>query len=121
MFSLFSYYFFIFFFILANSLNLIAHVSQNGLFGQFQFSPHSNNEIKISAELSTTLQYPDQIWSWGISEFPVDYSVVDHKRCSSEQLGKQLINFDDTLGYLTLPGNETSTWFSNMTLTGKRC
>ncbi|XP_037029000.1 uncharacterized protein LOC119069178 isoform X1 [Bradysia coprophila] len=104
----------------ANSLNLIAYVSQNGLFGQFQFSPHSNTEIKITTELATTLQYPDQIWSWGINEFPVDYSIVDHKRCSNEQLGKQLINFDDALGYLTLPGNETTTWFSNMTLTGEK-
>ncbi|KAJ6637646.1 hypothetical protein Bhyg_10377 [Pseudolycoriella hygida] len=101
-----------------NSLNLIAYVSQNGLFGHFQFSQYTNNEIKITSELSTTLQYPDQIWSWGISEFPVDYSIVDSRRCSDEQLGKQLINFDDTLGYLTLPGNETTTWFSNITLTG---
>lgn len=109
-----------FFSIAANCLQLIAHVSQNGLYGQFLFSQHTSTDIQITAELATTLQYPDQIWSWGINEFPVDYSIVDSNRCSNEQLGTQLINFDETLGYLTLPGNETSSWLSNnVTLTGK--
>lgn len=89
------------------------------MYGQFQFSQHTSNEIVIKSELATTLQYPDQIWSWGVSEFPVDYSIVHSRRCNDEQLGNQLINFDDSLGYLILPGNESTTWLSNMTLTGK--
>lgn len=41
------------------------------------------------------------------------------ERCDDTKLGKQLLNFDDRLGYLTLPGNESTVWESEYSLTGK--
>lgn len=88
--------------------------------GEFTFTQHTATLIKIESSLETTLQYPDQVWSWGINELPVDYTNVNSKeRCSDAHLGKSLENFDDNLGYLTLPGNESSVWHSQYSLTGK--
>lgn len=101
-------------------MKLIAYLSQNGLHGEFTFSQYSSSMIQIESSLETTLQYPDQIWSWGINELPVDYTDVDSKRrCSDAKLGKSLLIFDDNLGYLTLPGNESSVWHGEYSLTGK--
>ena len=76
--------------------------------------------VEINAKLETTLQYPDQVWSWGVRQFPVDYTDIDpESRCSGEQLGAQIVNFDDELDFLVLPGNESTTWYRDMTLIGK--
>lgn len=101
-------------------MKLVTYISQHGLHGEIHFKQHNSTFVEISANLETTLQYPDQIWSWGVFQFPVDYTEVDeHKRCDLSNLGKSLISFDEDLGYLTLPGNETSKWFKQMTMTGE--
>lgn len=103
----------------ADCVKLVAFVSQHGLHGEFHFSQHSNNSILIESQLETTLQYPEQIWNWGVHQLPVDYSNPDgKKRCHLSSLGKRLFSFDDTLGLITLPGNESSKWFGNFELTG---
>jgi hypothetical protein len=56
-------------------------------------------------DLNATLEYPNQVWSWAVVEFPVDYSELEG-RCA--RLGKSLVNLDDVYGYLVLPDNSTS-------------
>lgn len=103
-----------------NTINLVAYISQNGLHGEITFRQYDSKNVEIKSKLETTLQYPDQIWSWSIHQFPVDYTDIDSKRrCDQSQIGENIINFDDDLGYLVLPGNETSTWLKEMQLIGK--
>lgn len=67
--------------------------------------------MKVKTYLEATLQFPDQIWSWAVHQYPTDYSIIDpEERCNTQNLGDQIHSFDDTLGYLTLPGNESSIW-----------
>lgn len=67
--------------------------------------------MEIKSKLETTLQYPDQVWSWAIHELPIDYREIDGtRRCHPAIIGKKLIEFDNHLGFLQLPGNESSTW-----------
>lgn len=100
-------------------MKLVAYISQHGLHGEIYFSQLNPTTIQIESALETTLQYPDQIWSWGINQLPVDYTDVDPKRrCDDKHLGRQLINFDEKLGYLTMPGNESTMWESDLSLTG---
>ncbi|GAB0087396.1 uncharacterized protein DMENIID0001_016930 [Sergentomyia squamirostris] len=103
-------------------VNLVAYISQFGLHGEIHFSLSSDyKRIQIETKLETTLQYPDQIWSWSIHLLPVDYSDPNpRRRCEAKKLGTQILFFDDALGYLTLPGNETSKWQTEFTLTGDR-
>ncbi|XP_055616039.1 uncharacterized protein LOC129762078 [Toxorhynchites rutilus septentrionalis] len=104
-----------------NSVNLVAYISQYGLHGEISFSQHTDREVRIVSDLETTLQYPDQGWSWGVHQLPVDYTIVDPKeRCELRALGEQLWSFDDDLGFLTLPGNESTSWLNNIPLTGEK-
>lgn len=97
----------------------MAYISQHGLHGEIHFSPGTDRLIEIQSSLETTLQYPEQVWSWGIHQLPIDYSETDsEKRCEPTRLGPQILNFDESLGYLTLPGNESVTWKGNFSLTG---
>lgn len=65
--------------------------------------------MNVKALLETTLQYPEQVWSWALHENPIDYTIIDpNKRCDA--VGNQIFSFDEKFGYLTLPGNESSTW-----------
>lgn len=74
-------------------------------------SPNKSNVLKVKTFLETTIQYPEQSWTWGVHQNPVDYSIIDPvERCSLEHVGPQLISFDDELGFLFLPGNESSVW-----------
>jgi hypothetical protein len=75
----------------------------------------------VKAFLETTLQYPDQSWSWSLHQNPIDYRVIDPEvRCSPESVGEQVLSFDDKLGFLILPGNESSVWDEiEMSLTGE--
>lgn len=94
-----------------NCVQLVAYISQHGLHGEFHFNQRNDNSFEIQTKVETTLQYPDQIWSWGIHEMPTDYwEVRADRRCHPSNLGRKLIEFDDHLGYLQLPGNDTSTW-----------
>lgn len=104
----------------AEGVKLVAYISQYGLHGEMSFSQNTDTTILIESSLEATLQYPDQSWSWAIHQVPVDYTDVDpRQRCDESRLGKELVNFDDKLGYLTMPGNETSTWEHELSLTGQ--
>lgn len=99
----------------------MAYISQHGLHGEIKFAPGIDNLIEVESSLETTLQYPEQVWSWGIHQLPVDYSSTDgDARCDLERLGTQVLSFDDSLGFLTLPGNESVKWQTNISLTGTR-
>ena len=63
--------------------------------------------MKISTDLNATIEYPSQIWSWWVTEFPVDYSDIQN-RCDSSKLGKKLVSMDDVFGYLLIPENKTT-------------
>lgn len=103
-----------------DSVQLVAYVSQHGLHGEFHFIQHNDNSIEIETKLETTLQYPDQIWSWSIHEMPTDYNEVNSgRRCHPARFGNRLIEFDNDLGYLQLPGNETTKWQISSNLTSK--
>ena len=81
----------------------------------------SPNETQIESNLETTLQYPEQIWSWSVYQLPVDYANANGiERCDLSNLGEQLWSFDDEHGYLTLPGNESTKWTSQISLSGQK-
>lgn len=103
-----------------NSVQLVAYISQHGLHGEFHFIQHNDNSIEIATKLETTLQYPDQLWSWSIREMPTDYTEVQpDQRCHPARFGKQLIEFDNELGYLQLPGNQSTRWQVSPNITRK--
>ncbi|XP_052836220.1 LOW QUALITY PROTEIN: uncharacterized protein LOC128252495 [Drosophila gunungcola] len=105
----------------ADAQHLIAYISQRGLHGEITFRQVNATTVEIKASLEATLQYPDQVWSWGVRRFPVDYTNIDPgDRCELSRLGSQVVSFDEDLEYLVLPGNETSTWQRNMQLIGDR-
>lgn len=113
----FNYIFLIFFFFIrvitagVASVQLRAYVSQHGLHGEFHFVQRDDNSVEIKSYLETTLQYPDQIWSWGIHKMPVDYREIDgYRRCHLSKIGSKVIDFDSHLGYLEMPGNESVEW-----------
>jgi hypothetical protein len=98
----------------------VTYISQHGLHGEIHFSQLTDTTINIESFLETTLQYPDQAWNWGVHQFPVDYTNPNpEERCELERLGEQIHNFDDKLGYLILPGNESSIWEDEINLTGE--
>ncbi|KAJ3625819.1 hypothetical protein MTP99_016359 [Tenebrio molitor] len=88
----------------AESLELKSYISDQGLHGTISFKK-IGSEIRIVTDLNATLEYPNQVWSWAVVEFPVDYSELEG-RCA--RLGKGLVNLDDVYGYLVLPDNSTS-------------
>lgn len=77
--------------------------------------------VKVKAFLETTIQYPEQSWTWGVHQNPVDYSIIDPaERCDLDHVGPQIVSFDDVLGYLLMPGNESSIWDdAKLNLTGE--
>ncbi|XP_038105826.1 uncharacterized protein LOC6051326 [Culex quinquefasciatus] len=104
-----------------HAVNLVAYISQHGLHGEISFAQYSERQVQITSDLETTLQYPDQAWSWGVYQLPVDYTIVDPgQRCDLRGLGEQLWSFDDDLGFLTLPGNESTSWVNDIPLTGEK-
>ncbi|CAG9829590.1 unnamed protein product [Diabrotica balteata] len=88
----------------SNSLELRSYISSQGLHGTISFTK-LKDEILIRTDLKTTLEYPTQIWSWYLSEFPVDYSQLED-RC--QNLGKKILPLQDSFGYLILPDNQTA-------------
>lgn len=97
-----------------------SYLSENGLHGTISFKYNiKENSVKITPVLKTTLEFPNQVWSWKIVEFPVDLTELEN-RCDSRKLGKVLVNLDDIYGYLILPENSTSEITTNdLKLTGK--
>ncbi|XP_061393687.1 uncharacterized protein LOC133329207 [Musca vetustissima] len=105
----------------ATGQHLIAYLSQHGLHGEITFRQVNTSHVEIISELETTLQYPDQVWSWSVRKFPIDYTNTDtNERCALDRLGEQVLTFDDDLEYIILPGNESTTWFKEMQLIGPK-
>lgn len=73
-----------------NALKLAAYISAGGLHGEVRFEQKTENSIRIRFALQTTLQYPDQQWFWSITQFPVDYTVIED-RCSRRHLGERYL------------------------------
>lgn len=85
-------------------LQLRAYFSEHGLHGEITFTQNADKSVTINSDLTTTLEYPNQVWTWSVTEFPVDYTNLEG-RCND--LGKELTKIDDFLGYLILPENKT--------------
>lgn len=102
----------------AEGLVLRSYISQYGLHGEIEFTQKNDSVITIRTNLKPTIQYPDQIYRWSVYENPVDYSDITNERCSSENLGKELIDFTDELGFLIIPGKENAEFESKNVLMG---
>lgn len=106
-----------------SGIELVSYFSQSGLHGEVHFmkSPNNPKLVKVKAILETTIQYPEQSWTWGVHQNPVDYSITDPvERCDLDHVGEQIISFDDVLGFLFLPSNESSVWDDvKLSLTGE--
>ncbi|XP_043461697.1 uncharacterized protein LOC122498151 [Leptopilina heterotoma] len=89
-----------------DTLRLAAYISSGGLHGEIHFLPGNVENVKIRFSLKTTLQYPDQLWEWYVTQFPVDYTS-NNDRCGEQNLGKSVIDLTEKLGPLQMPGNET--------------
>lgn len=72
----------------ANSLRLAAYVSSGGLHGEIQFERATESSVRIRYSLKPTLQYPDQQWLWSVTQFPVDYTIIDG-RCDERHIGQR--------------------------------
>lgn len=97
----------------ATGIELVSFFSQSGLHGEVHFAQSASDPklVTVKAFLETTIQYPEQSWTWGVHQNPVDYSIIDAVvRCDLDHVGPQILSFDDVLGYLQLPGNESSVW-----------
>ncbi|XP_076266542.1 superoxide dismutase family protein Rsod [Rhynchophorus ferrugineus] len=102
----------------SGSLVFRSYVSENGLHGTITFTK-KGEEVVINTDLQPTLEYPNTVWAWYITEFPVDYSLIED-RCSGERLGKNLMTLDDLFGYLVIPDNQTSEFSSkSLTISGE--
>ncbi|XP_066247756.1 uncharacterized protein Rsod [Euwallacea similis] len=97
---------------------LRSYISDQGLHGTITFT-QDHDQFIISTKLEPTLEYPSSIWSWYITEFPVDYTLIEN-RCEQERIGNKLINLEDLFGYLVIPDNQTSEFSStDLKMNGK--
>ncbi|PZC73227.1 hypothetical protein B5X24_HaOG209907 [Helicoverpa armigera] len=103
---------------ISKCLVLRAYLSQHGLHGEVEFSHKNDTLISIRTNLKPTLQFPDGVWRWTVHEFPVDYRDLSDARCSDANLGKELIDLTEELGYLIIPGKDHAEFESKNTLTG---
>ncbi|CAH0683875.1 unnamed protein product [Chilo suppressalis] len=102
----------------STALVLRAYISQHGLHGEIEFSTKNETLISIRTNLKPTLQYPDGVWRWTIHEFPVDYRELSDSRCSESNVGRELIDLTEELGYLIIPGKDHAEFESRNSLTG---
>ncbi|XP_066586391.1 uncharacterized protein Rsod [Prorops nasuta] len=103
-----------------NGLRLAAYISSNGLHGEIRFEQGEEKSVKIRFSLQATLQYPDQLWLWSVTKFPVDYTILE-ERCDVRNLGESIFDLTEAVGPLILPGNETgSIEISGLSLTGEK-
>lgn len=100
---------------------LIAYLSQQGLHGELTFLQLNETHTLIRAQLETTLQYPDQVWSWSVREYPVDYTLIDgEERCRHvSDFSAVVHNLVEPLGYLVLPDNSSAEWLTTLPLFGR--
>ncbi|XP_043258035.1 uncharacterized protein LOC122400578 [Colletes gigas] len=103
-----------------HALRLAAYISSGGLHGEIRFEKATETSVRIRFSLQATLQYPDQQWFWSVTQFPVDYTVVND-RCNRRYIGESVIDLTEFVGPLDMPGNETgSVEVSGISLTGKK-
>jgi hypothetical protein len=102
----------------ASALVLRAYISQHGLHGEIEFSHKNETLISIRTNLKPTLQYPDGVWRWTIHEYPVDYRDLSESRCSESNIGREIIDLTEELGYLIIPGKDHAEFESRNSLTG---
>lgn len=62
----------------STSIVLRSYVSEHGLHGTITFTKNGD-EIFITTNLEATLEFPNSVWSWYITEFPVDYTGVENR------------------------------------------
>lgn len=74
--------------ITADSLRLVAYISSGGLHGEIRFEQATEYTIRIQYSLKPTLQYPDQQWLWSVTQFPVDYTIIND-RCDEQYIGER--------------------------------
>lgn len=85
---------------------LEAVLSKSGIRGRFVFSPATSEagKVKVSARLRATGGGEGETneYSWGVYQFPVDYSV-GRDYCDSRMMGRKPIhNLGDVLGNIVL-------------------
>ncbi|XP_039303730.1 uncharacterized protein LOC105197011 isoform X2 [Solenopsis invicta] len=102
-----------------SSLRLAAYISSGGLHGEIRFEKATESSIRLRYSLKPTLQYPDQQWLWSVSQFPVDYTIIDG-RCDEQHIGQSIIDLTERVGPLELPTNQTgSIEVAGLSLTGE--
>lgn len=86
---------------------LEAHLSQHSVMGTITFTQERPGDpVNIAASLKVSREYKGE-YSWGIYEFPIDYSQEDF--CHSRMLGrKPILNFDSSLNKLPLDEPEVT-------------
>ncbi|KAL0112201.1 hypothetical protein PUN28_011934 [Cardiocondyla obscurior] len=105
---------------IANALRLAAYISSGGLHGEIRFERSTETSVRIRCVLKSTLQYPDQQWLWSVTQFPVDYTIIDN-RCDERHVGRSVIDLTEKVGPLELPINQTSSAeVENLHLTGEK-
>ncbi|XP_071566892.1 uncharacterized protein Rsod isoform X1 [Temnothorax nylanderi] len=103
----------------ASSLRLAAYISSGGLHGEIRFERTTESSVRIRYSLKPTLQYPDQQWLWSVTQFPVDYTIIDG-RCDERHVGQSIIDLTEKVGPLELPTNQTgSIEVADLFLTGE--
>ncbi|XP_050455769.1 uncharacterized protein LOC126853760 [Cataglyphis hispanica] len=104
---------------IASALKLAAYISSGGLHGEIRFERATESSLRIRYSLKATLQYPDQQWLWSITQFPVDYTIING-RCDKRYIGESIIDLTEKVGPLELPTNQTgSIEIAGLSLTGE--
>ncbi|XP_014242345.1 uncharacterized protein LOC106662638 [Cimex lectularius] len=96
----------------SQSVELTAHLSENGLHGFVTFSEESGN-IHIGMKLDT-----HSSWKWSVRELPIDYSQLEN-RCQESRLGPVILDLTSMFGELTNISQSISTRNDQVPLTGK--
>ena len=91
----------------SHAITLEAHLSQHSVTGKISFTQSRPGAlVEIKADLKVSREYKGE-YSWGIYEFPIDYSKEDF--CHSRMLGRRpILNFDTSLNKLPLDEAEAS-------------
>ena len=102
------------------AMQLVAHLSQHGVKGHVTFAQLTRDNPNITHVDFNLNVAEDQAgeYSWGIYEFPIDYSVPDY--CHSRMLGRRpIINLSDLLGKIVLPSENSYYETTELSLSGK--
>ena len=107
----------------SSALEHSVHLSQNGVRGTVNFHQEDGGTgpVHIRVDLSATTSDFEGEYTWGIYQFPIDYSVQDY--CHSRMVGRRpLIDLSEKVGQLTLTSGaqQPQTFVSEeMSLVGK--